>query len=182
MSRIEFMAEKTATCQPNTVQALLSALRKLQEGLLALGWIHERIVPAEWAVDGHNIPRGAYTLEEAEAIIKRMSERLGVLMGNSPSCKIETVCPENASCQVKSEFCGIAFFPLPVSRASLDQENRLASNDFFPVLVEATCVQRNHAFLRPVVSDLDARGDGVAGENRLEEAEPLVEVNRAGTG
>jgi len=72
---IEFMAGKTADCQPNTVQALLSALRKLQEGLLALGWIHERIVPDEWAVDGHNIPRGSYTLEDAKHIIEKVSRR-----------------------------------------------------------------------------------------------------------
>ena len=69
------MAEKTATCQPNTIQALLAALRKLQEGLLAMRWIREPIVPAEWAVDGHNVPRGAYSLEDAEAIIKRVGER-----------------------------------------------------------------------------------------------------------
>lgn len=71
----DFMAEKTAECQPNTVQALLSALRKLQEGLLAMKWIREPVVPDEWAVDGHNIPRGAYTLEDAEAIIQRMGGR-----------------------------------------------------------------------------------------------------------
>ncbi len=33
----EFMAVKTDLCEPNTVRALLSALRKLQEGLLAMG-------------------------------------------------------------------------------------------------------------------------------------------------
>ena len=71
----EFMAEKTADCQPTTIQALLSALRKFQEGLLAMGWIRQPIVPAEWAVDGHNLPRGAYALEEAEAIVTRAGER-----------------------------------------------------------------------------------------------------------
>ena len=60
---IEFMAEKTATCQPNTIQALLAALRKLQEGLLAMRWIREPIVPAEWAVDGHNVRRGLTRLK-----------------------------------------------------------------------------------------------------------------------
>ena len=71
----EFMAEKTELCEPNTVKALLSALRKLQEGLLGMGWIREQIVPAEWAVNGHNIPRGAYTLDDAEAIIAWVDTR-----------------------------------------------------------------------------------------------------------
>jgi hypothetical protein len=67
---IEFMAKKTASCQSNTIQALLSALRKLQEGLTEINWIRESIVPVEWAVNSHNIPRGVYGIEDAEAIIK----------------------------------------------------------------------------------------------------------------
>jgi integrase len=70
----EFMAAKTVDCRSNTVQALLSALRKLQEGLLEMKWIRDPIVPEEWEVDGHNIPRGAYPVGDAEAIIKKVGE------------------------------------------------------------------------------------------------------------
>ena len=72
---IEFMMWKTETCQSNTVKAMLSAIRKLEEGLTAMNWIREPIVPTEWAVDGHNIPRGAYTPDEARRIIEQVSRR-----------------------------------------------------------------------------------------------------------
>ena len=56
----EFLSEKAATCTPDTVRTLLATLKKLQEGLYALNWIHEDIVPAEWQVNGRNPPRGLY--------------------------------------------------------------------------------------------------------------------------
>src|SRR5687767_5461601 len=40
----EFLAEKSETCKASYVGALLSALRKLQEGLIALHWIDEKII------------------------------------------------------------------------------------------------------------------------------------------
>lgn len=70
----EFIGEKLETCQPNTVKALLAALRKLQEGLFARGWIEEHIVPDEWDIEDNSIPRGAYLLDDAERIAEWVAE------------------------------------------------------------------------------------------------------------
>ena len=64
----EFLSEKAETCTPDTVRTLLATLKKLQEGLYALNWIREDIVPAEWQVIGRNPPRGPYAADEAKAI------------------------------------------------------------------------------------------------------------------
>jgi integrase len=64
----EFLGEKAETCTPDTVRTLLATLKKLQEGLYALNWIREDIVPAEWQVIGRNPPRGSYAPDEAVAI------------------------------------------------------------------------------------------------------------------
>ncbi len=66
---IEFLREKSMTCTTNTLQALVAALRKLQEGLHAMNWISEDIVPEGWSVEGVDRPRGAYSPNEAMAII-----------------------------------------------------------------------------------------------------------------
>ena len=50
------------------MRTLLATLKKLQEGLYALNWIREDIVPAEWQVSGRNPPRGPYALDEAKAL------------------------------------------------------------------------------------------------------------------
>jgi integrase len=73
----EFLAEKSQTCQASYVKTMLSALRKLQEGLLAQGWLHEKIVLGEWRVDDQGqpqMPRGAYALEEAQALVAAVSQ------------------------------------------------------------------------------------------------------------
>jgi integrase len=64
----EFLGEKAETCTPDTVRTLLATLKKLQEGLYALNWICEDIVPTEWQVIGRNPPRGPYVLDEAKAL------------------------------------------------------------------------------------------------------------------
>ena len=64
----EFLGEKAETCTPDTIRTLLATLKKLQEGLYALNWIHEDIVPTEWQVSGRNPPRGPYAIDEARAI------------------------------------------------------------------------------------------------------------------
>ena len=64
----EYLGEKAATCTPDTIRTMLATLKKLQEGLRAMNWIHEEIVPQEWAVTGRNPPRGPYTPDEAAAI------------------------------------------------------------------------------------------------------------------
>ena len=64
----EFLGEKAETCTPDTVRTLLATLKKLQEGLYALNWIREDIVPTEWQVIGRNPPRGPYAADEARAI------------------------------------------------------------------------------------------------------------------
>jgi hypothetical protein len=46
----EFLGEKAETCKPDTVRTLLATLKKLQQGLYALNWIREDIVPTEWQV------------------------------------------------------------------------------------------------------------------------------------
>ena len=38
-------------------------------------WIREPIVPAEWDVNGKNIPRGAYPSDEAERILEHVHRR-----------------------------------------------------------------------------------------------------------
>jgi hypothetical protein len=64
----EYLAEKAETCTPDTIRTTLATFKKLQEGLRAMNWIHEEIVPQEWTVDGRNPPRGPYTRDEAAAI------------------------------------------------------------------------------------------------------------------
>ena len=64
----EFLGEKAETCTPDTVRTLLATLKKLQEGLYALNWIREDIVPAEWQVSGRNPPRGPYASDEAKVL------------------------------------------------------------------------------------------------------------------
>jgi integrase len=63
----EFLGEKTETCTPDMVRTLLATLKKLQEGLYALNWIHGDIMPQEWQVAGRNPPRGPYAADEATA-------------------------------------------------------------------------------------------------------------------
>jgi hypothetical protein len=64
----EFLGEKVETCAPDTVRTLLATLKKLQEGLYALHWIHEDIVPVEWQINGRNPPRGPYVPDEAKTL------------------------------------------------------------------------------------------------------------------
>lgn len=64
----EFLGAKAEICTPDTVRTLLATLKKLQEGLYALNWIREDIVPAEWQVSGRNPPRGPYAIDEAKAL------------------------------------------------------------------------------------------------------------------
>ena len=45
-----------------------------------MNWIHEEIVPQEWAIDGRNPPRGPYAPDEAAAIrdwIRQRDSELG---------------------------------------------------------------------------------------------------------
>jgi integrase len=64
----EFLGEKAETCTPDTIRTLLATLKKLQEGLYALNWIREDIVPMEWQVNGRNPPRGPYAPDEAKTL------------------------------------------------------------------------------------------------------------------
>jgi hypothetical protein len=64
----EFLGEKAETCTPDTIRTLLATLKKLQEGLYALNWIHEDIVPADWQINGRNPPRRPYASDEAKAL------------------------------------------------------------------------------------------------------------------
>lgn len=64
----EFLGEKAETCTPDTVRTLLATLKKLQEGLYAMNWIREDIVPAEWQISGRNPPRGPYVPDEVIAL------------------------------------------------------------------------------------------------------------------
>ncbi len=64
----EFLGEKAETCTPDTIRTLLATLKKLQEGLYALNWIREDIMPTEWRVIGRHPPRGPYAPDEARAI------------------------------------------------------------------------------------------------------------------
>jgi hypothetical protein len=61
----EFLGEKAETCTPDTIRTLLATLKKLQEGLYALNWVREDIVPTEWQVNRRNPSRGPYALDEA---------------------------------------------------------------------------------------------------------------------
>ena len=71
----EYLGEKAETCTPDTVRTLLATLKKLQEGLYVMNWIHEDIVPAEWEVIGRNPPRGPYAIDEATALQKWVETR-----------------------------------------------------------------------------------------------------------
>jgi hypothetical protein len=64
----EYLGEKSATCTPDTLRTMLATFKKLQEGLRAMNWIHEEIVPSEWSINGRNPPRGPYASDEAVAI------------------------------------------------------------------------------------------------------------------
>ncbi|NTU64018.1 MAG: hypothetical protein HGB05_11625 [Chloroflexi bacterium] len=64
----EFLSEKAETCTPDTIRTLLATLKKLQEGLYALNWIREDIVPTEWQISGRNPPRGPYAPDEAKTL------------------------------------------------------------------------------------------------------------------
>jgi integrase len=71
----EFLGEKAETCTPDTIRTLSATLKKLQEGLYALNWIREDIVPAEWQISGRNPPRGPYAQDEAKAVQKWVEVR-----------------------------------------------------------------------------------------------------------
>ncbi len=71
----EFLGEKAETCTPDTDRTLLATLRKLQEGLWAMHWIQEDIMPADWNVMGHNPARGPYSPDEAKAIHEWVNAR-----------------------------------------------------------------------------------------------------------
>jgi site-specific recombinase XerD len=71
----EYLGEKSATYAPDTMRTILATLKKLQEGLRAMNWIHEEIVPQEWIIDGHNPPRGPYAPDEATAIRDWITQR-----------------------------------------------------------------------------------------------------------
>ncbi len=64
----EYLGEKAETCTPDTMRTVLATFKKLQEGLRAMNWIHEEIVPEDWAISGRNPPRGPYALDEATSI------------------------------------------------------------------------------------------------------------------
>lgn len=63
----EFLAEKQETCATSTMRTYLAELEKFQEGLYAIHWITDDIVPP-WPVEGVDLPRGPYALAEAAAI------------------------------------------------------------------------------------------------------------------
>jgi integrase len=71
----EYLGEKAATCTPDTMRTMLATFKKLQEGLRAMNWIHEEIVPHEWTVNGRNPPRGPYAPDEAAAIWEWVAQR-----------------------------------------------------------------------------------------------------------
>jgi len=64
----EYLGEKVATCTPDTIRTILATLKKLQEGLRAMNWIHEEIVPQERTITGRNQPRGPYAPDDATSI------------------------------------------------------------------------------------------------------------------
>ena len=71
----EYLGEKSATCTPDTMRTMLATLKKLQEGLRAMNWIHEEVVPEDWAISGRNPPRGPYASDEAAAIRDWITQR-----------------------------------------------------------------------------------------------------------
>jgi hypothetical protein len=71
----EFLGEKSATYTPDTMRTLLATFKKLQEGLRAMNWIHEEIVPEDWTISGRNPPRGPYAPDEAVAIKHWIKQR-----------------------------------------------------------------------------------------------------------
>ena len=71
----EYLGEKSATYTPDTMRTLLATFKKLQEGLRAMNWIHEEIVPDDWAINGRNPPRGPYASDEALAIKNWIRQR-----------------------------------------------------------------------------------------------------------
>src|SRR5512139_652482 len=71
----EYLDEKAETCTPDTIRTMLATFKKLQEGLRAMNWIHEEIVPVDWAINGRNPPRGPYALMEAQAISQQVATR-----------------------------------------------------------------------------------------------------------
>jgi integrase len=73
----KFLGEKAEMCTPDTVRTLLATLKKLQEGLYALNWIREDLVPAEWQIVGRNPPRGPYAMDEAKALQRWIETRDG---------------------------------------------------------------------------------------------------------
>ena len=75
----EFLGKKAETCTPDTVHTLIATLKKLQEGLYALNWIREDIMPAEWQVSGRNPPRGPYAPDEAKTLGMVFSLTLAVV-------------------------------------------------------------------------------------------------------
>lgn len=64
----EYLGEKAETYTPDTLRTALATLKKLQEGLYAMNWIHEDVVPTDWLVEGRNPPRRPYAPAEAQAI------------------------------------------------------------------------------------------------------------------
>jgi site-specific recombinase XerD len=71
----EYLNEKAETCSPDTLHTALATLKKLQEGLYAMNWIHEDIVPADWPIEGRNPPRGPYAPMEVQAISQWVAAR-----------------------------------------------------------------------------------------------------------
>ena len=85
----EFLGEKAETCTPDTVRTLLATLKKLQEGLYAMNWIREDIVPTEWQVIGRNPPRGPYAPDEAQAIQQWVEARHSALRSGATLYPVE---------------------------------------------------------------------------------------------
>ena len=82
--KTEYLNEKAETCRGDTIQTLVSTLRKLQEGLYAMNWIKSDIVPADWHVDGAHQPRGPFAPDEARAIkdwVNRRDAEYGQALG-----------------------------------------------------------------------------------------------------
>jgi integrase len=71
----EFLNEKSAACQTDTVQTLIATLRKLQEGLYAMNWIKTDLVSADWRIEDDHQPRGPYELAEATALWRHVNTR-----------------------------------------------------------------------------------------------------------
>ncbi|MBI5564115.1 MAG: hypothetical protein HY870_04405 [Chloroflexi bacterium] len=85
----EYLGEKAATYTPDTMRTLLAAFKKLQEGLRAMNWIHEAIVPEDWTISGRNPPRGPYAPDEATAIkdwIRQRDSEFGQALDFILSC------------------------------------------------------------------------------------------------